>query len=494
MREKHLLRTNKLILIIHIIITFFAVMGIMSQFSAVGDDASLTPAKIMMPAIVAIIVLIGAIVMYVKHKGDIVFTRYIMCGYSVLYFFMLVMGASGRPFPYMIPYLVFMIFALDELGVRIGCIVFVVTNIVRIIQTFATAAVPTDILEEVMIEAIITIVMTIVALKGVKLLKQFFDESLAEVSAVSEHNEAVTKQIIEVVRSVEENSAEVEENLQDIKEITDLVSESMNNISVGVNSNAEAFVSQTQQTREIQEIMDETHERTEAILTITEDAKNALDTGTSIMNSLFDQVNHTIKNTGDMEEASKRLLENSNEMRGITSIILGISTQTNLLALNASIEAARAGEAGRGFAVVAEEIRKLAEQTKEETEHISTLIDELSENAQLMTDKVSVTVENSNKENEAAKEASAKFADITEKVNELTGHVRDVDNKMKNLLSANNAIVDSVSTLSATSEEISASAQEAYSTTERNVKAVDTFSALIKGIFEQMEKLQEYTN
>ncbi len=199
----------------------------------------------------------------------------------------------------------------------------------------------------------------------------------------------------------------------------------------------------------------------------------------------------------EISEQSKTALEKSKAVEKVNDLavaIQDIASQTNLLALNASIEAARAGEAGRGFAVVAEEIRKLAEQTKEETEHISTLIDELSENAQLMTDKVSVTVENSNKENEAAKEASAKFADITEKVNELTGHVRDVDNKMKNLLSANNAIVDSVSTLSATSEEISASAQEAYSTTERNVKAVDTFSSLIKGIFDQMEKLQEYTN
>ena len=72
-----------------------------------------------------------------------------------------------------------------------------------------------------------------------------------------------------------------------------------------------------------------------------------------------------------------KLLEHLKEIGGIVEVIEEIADQTNLLALNASIEAARAGEAGRGFAVVPEEIRKLADSTKESLEKFKSFTQEI---------------------------------------------------------------------------------------------------------------------
>ena len=81
-----------------------------------------------------------------------------------------------------------------------------------------------------------------------------------------------------------------------------------------------------------------------------------------------DELERAIQNTAVVEQ-----------IEVFSAAITEIMGQTNLLALNAAIEAVRAGEAGRGFSVVADEIRKLADQSREHIENIQTITAQVRE-------------------------------------------------------------------------------------------------------------------
>ncbi len=156
-------------------------------------------------------------------------------------------------------------------------------------------------------------------------------------------------------------------------------------------------------------------------------------------------------------------IANSNNVEKVNQLsneILSISSQTNLLALNASIEAARAGEAGRGFAVVAEEIRKLADSSRETANKIQHInqevvgaVNELSENAGNIADYVVNTVlpkyddfvEAGDSYNDDADFIDSTIGEFVEMSHNIQDVVRSIAASVDNISEASDHAADSIS-------------------------------------------------
>ncbi len=305
--------------------------------------------------------------------------------------------------------------------------------------------------------------------------------------------ESLTDLLREVNNSVgmvSSTSQELASSAEEMNASTEQVASAIQQISKGAQTQA-AMVDETAKAMaSVSKTVDEAEKRSAL-------ASEGARTTSQRANAGVKTVENTIKKMQEVsnvvEESAKvihTLGKRSEEIGEIVNVITGISDQTNLLALNAAIEAARAGEQGRGFAVVAEEVKNLAEDSREAAERIAKMIKEV----QSETAKAVEAMQRGTKETaegmqhvEVTGKAFREISDMSAQFEVMMGKFSE---EMKAQKEGTQRASKSVDGIAGIADDTASSSEESAASTEELTASMQDMTARAQALSEMAVNLQ----
>ncbi len=283
------------------------------------------------------------------------------------------------------------------------------------------------------------------------------------IGQVGETSEQVAASSEQLMASAEQTSSVTNQVVTAIQEVAsgnDIQAKNLDNTFVTFN--------------EISSGMQKMAETTSTIAKFASDTAGQAKNGNNYIRNVIKQMNAINTTTNETNEVIKELSTNTSEIGAIINVITEIAEQTNLLALNAAIESARAGEHGKGFSVVANEVKKLAQASRESAKQISNII------TNIQNDTVHVIEKMNDNTNEVANglklvtETEKTFSSILSSVDTVNIQIQDLS-----------AIAEEISS---SFEQVSESVEEIVNITNESVKATNEIASLSE---EQLAAIQE---
>ena len=398
------------------------------------------------------------IISYKKDNASKLVKWFYTIGFILFYSYVLLSGTNDLIFVYVIP-LFFALVLYNDVKLSVFTVLLsAISNIIYNIIKYMKGELTLDNVAVAEIQILIMFVVAYYIYLTTKTNQNIF--KLREVALIEEKNrtEETLSRLTQLSSDLKDDINDVSSKVNGITSIIQETSSAMKDISSSIYESAEAIQSQMIKTENIQRLVTDMADKSSQALSSAELVKTVIKEGNVKLGEL-----DRISQDSDVAEKQISLLmqelsETSERMTSIIDSISAVASQTNLLSLNASIEAARAGEAGRGFAVVASEIGHLATQTSEATGQITELITSVLCKLNEVKNATQAYSVNNDKQRECTVIMTESFAQISASVDEVNTQILDIENSARELTAENQIIVDNIETVSAITEEVSASA------------------------------------
>ncbi|MBN2030902.1 methyl-accepting chemotaxis protein [bacterium] len=229
-----------------------------------------------------------------------------------------------------------------------------------------------------------------------------------------------------MVSSLRSLSSQIKESTNALASASAQISTSVTEIASAATETAAAA---TQTSTTVEEVRQTSQDSNRKAKHVSESAQKAVEISKAGQKSVSETIEGMHRIEAQMEsiaESILRLSEHGQAIGGIIATVEDVAEQSRLLAVNASIEAVKAGEHGKGFAVVAQEVRNLAEQSKEATVKVRNILDDIQKStgeAVMKTEQGSKAVEDGVKQSADTGDAIQKLMDSVAEAAQATTQI-----------------------------------------------------------------------